>query len=177
MNTQNTAARRPSVVVVTGAANGIGRATSDMLVDDGHIVIGIDKDLRAPRHPRLRMLTGDVADVSILRDAAELAASFGDVVGWVNNVGVGCWKLPCEFEATDLKRVLDVNLLSIMMGTSVAADVLVPGSSVVNMSSIHAARAFQAGSVYAGTKAAIEAFSRGAARDLAPTLRVNVIRP
>ncbi|GAA0922854.1 SDR family NAD(P)-dependent oxidoreductase [Pseudonocardia zijingensis] len=187
------APRTPSadrVLVVTGGTRGIGAAVSRAAHARGYAVCaayaGDDaaaEQLRAEL-PGLVAVRADVADpvsVRSLLDAAEDA--FGPVTALVNNAGVtGRLGRFTEAPVETLRRVLDVNVLGVMLG---AQEVLrrweARGAAgrIVNISS----RAATSGSPgeyvhYAASKAAVETFTLGLAREVAERgIRVNGVAP
>ena len=73
--------------VVTGGAQGVGRAIAERLARDGHVVV---LDVAAPgwTHERVESVTGDAADEAVAERAADAAERAGALSGWVNNAAV-----------------------------------------------------------------------------------------
>lgn len=174
-----------SAVVVTGAANGIGEATARLLIQRDHLVIGMDRDQR-----RLSAVAGElgvqfvgiVGDVSRCDDhrrASAAAAERGRLVGWVNSAGIELPTTAHVLDETDMRQMIDVNLIGTLLGCSVAAEALRDrGGAIVNISSIHALAGFPESFVYAATKGGIEALTRQLAIEQAPHgVRCNSVRP
>ena len=113
------------------------------------------------------------------------AAALGPVTALVNNAGTtGRITRFAELDLATLRRVIDVNLVGCMLCSQEAVRRFSsarggPGGAIVNLSSVAA----QTGSPgeyvhYAATKAAIEAFTRGLAREVAAEgIRVNAVAP
>jgi NAD(P)-dependent dehydrogenase (short-subunit alcohol dehydrogenase family) len=186
----------PEVVVITGAARGIGAATALAAARQGDAVaVNYRQDAAAAEAVAARIradggralaVQADVArpeDVARLFDAT--AAALGPVTALVNNAGTT--GRITRFEGLDLatlRRVIEVNLVGCMLCSQEAVRRLStarggPGGAIVNLSSVAA----QTGSPgeyvhYAATKAAIEAFTRGLAREVASEgIRVNAVAP
>jgi short-subunit dehydrogenase len=117
---------RDSVVVVTGASSGIGRATAHAFARKG-----ADLVLAARRHHVLEragdecrnlgaevlVVPLDVTDEQSVRDLAGAAlARFGRIDVWVNNASVAVWGRVEEVPMEDFRRVVDVNLFGYVHG-------------------------------------------------------------
>jgi NAD(P)-dependent dehydrogenase (short-subunit alcohol dehydrogenase family) len=174
--------------VITGAASGIGRAIALRLAADG-IVVGVDLDeedldrlIRDCPDGRCRIVAGDVADRGVLERAADIADEGSTLIGWVNNAA-DFGRAPLHEMSDDLLgRAIDVNLLAAATGTAIALRHFLasggPGS-IVNISSIHASRAFIGGwAAYEMSKAGLEALTRSTAVEYGHRgIRANAVAP
>ncbi|MFE3603479.1 SDR family oxidoreductase [Streptomyces sp. NPDC059096] len=181
------------VTVVTGGSRGIGAATCLRLAADGH-----DLALAYVSHPEaaeetaaavraagarcatVRADTAEESDVERLFDTA--AAALGPVTGLVNNAGVtGPLGRLADARTEDLRRVLDVNLLGVLLCCRRAArEMTARGSgAIVNVSSAAATLGGPGDYVhYAASKAAVDALTVGLAKELGPDgVRVNAVAP
>lgn len=176
----------PYSIVVTGGGKGIGRAVVERLLADPacHVVI-LEHDKAATswadRHParsRLGVVEGDAGDASISETAADLAASSGSLVGWVNNAAMFRDALLHDAPA-DTVELIRLNLAPTVVGTSTAVrHFLASGTqgAIVNVSSHQASRPVRGALAYATAKAAIEGLTRAAAVDYGPQgIRVNAV--
>lgn len=172
--------------VVTGAADGIGRAIARRLAGNGWLVVGIDKDeaglgrLTSEFGSDVSCVVGDVADPSTSHIAGSTAAQLGTVLGWVNNAGIEIDQ-PAH-EATDeaIRRQIDVNLIGTMYGCAEAVRRMRDqgGGAIVSISSIQAVRGFPGAFAYASSKGAINAMTRQLAAEYGPSgIRVNSVLP
>src|ERR1043165_4706110 len=89
------------VVVVTGAAGGIGSAITTALVAAGHSVAAVDRDAaalaRLPASERIHPIMADLATKAGCREAvASALARFGRLEAVVNNAGIGMGSLRSE---------------------------------------------------------------------------------
>ncbi len=73
-------------IVITGASKGIGRATTDALVEDGWSVIGVARS--SPANFPGVFIEADLADREKTQDLAHDLIARGNVVGIVNNLGL-----------------------------------------------------------------------------------------
>jgi NAD(P)-dependent dehydrogenase (short-subunit alcohol dehydrogenase family) len=181
------------VVVITGAGRGIGAATALAAARQGYAVgvnylgdapaaAGVVERIRADGG-RALAVQADVAlpaEVSRLFDQATDA--LGPVTALVNNAGTtGRIGRFVELDLATLWRVIDVNLVGCMLCSQEALRRWAGGGGgvIVNVSSVAAATGSPGEYVhYAATKAAIEAFTRGLAREVARDgIRVNAVAP
>lgn len=173
------------VAVVTGAAQGIGEATSRLLVERGWLVVGLDRDepaleavsrsLGEAFHP----VVGDVTRRADHERARDAACARGALTGWVNNAGIERPTTARDLDEDDLRAVVGVNLVGTMLGCAVAVGVMRDrGGAIVNLSSIHALVGFPESFVYAATKGGIDALTRQLAVEEGPhRVRCNAVRP
>jgi NAD(P)-dependent dehydrogenase (short-subunit alcohol dehydrogenase family) len=174
------------VVVVTGAAKGIGRAICERLRDDGLSFVAVDVDqaslseAAASLGPGCIPLTGDIASWSTHERAADAAREAGELTGWVNNAGIDVVGAAHEVHEQTLRQALDVLQLGPMFGCSVAVRAMLPRrrGSIVNISSIQGAYAFPRYYAYQAAKAAVAMISRGIATDYGVYgIRCNAVLP
>jgi 3-oxoacyl-[acyl-carrier protein] reductase len=180
------------VALVTGGSRGIGAATAQALADAGADVAisyassaeradrAVD-DLRAVgvRGAAYRADQGDNVQIAALIN--DVVADFGHLDILVNNAGTPAGGL-IDDPASDhqaLDRQFIVNAGGVLATIRAAATVLREGGRIITVGSVLAARAgYQGVADYAAAKAAVTAYSKAAARDLAPRgITVNVVQP
>ncbi|MFJ9041660.1 SDR family oxidoreductase [Streptomyces sp. NPDC102406] len=185
-------APRPRTLV-TGGSRGIGAATALRLARDGHDVALSyvhDKDAAdrvaqavtaaGARCAVLRADTSREADVERMFDQA--ADRLGPLTGLVNNAGVTSALGPlAEASTDDLRRVVDVNVLGVLLCCRRAAqDMGAAGAgAIVNLSSAASTLGSPGDYVhYAASKAAVDTLTLGLAKELGPLgVRVNAVAP
>ena len=128
--------------VVTGAAQGIGRAIAAAFVAEGAQVLLADIDTeggaRAAAELGQQAFTADVSRKSeIERLFAHVTEDWGSLDILVNNAGVTHAAELDELTEDDFDRVFAINLKSALWATQTAARLMAPGSAVVNMSSVN----------------------------------------
>jgi NAD(P)-dependent dehydrogenase (short-subunit alcohol dehydrogenase family) len=174
------------VVVVTGAAKGIGRAICEQLSEAGQSVVAVDIDETALTEVAGALgsgcipVTGDIALWSTHERAVEAARAAGGLTGWVNNAGIDVAASAHEIDEQSLRRALDVLQLGPMFGCSLAVREMLPrrSGSIVNISSIQGAYAFPRYYAYQAAKAAVAMISKGIAVDYGPFgIRCNAVLP
>ena len=169
--------------VVTGAAQGIGRAIAEAFVAEGAEVLLVDINagqLAATAHELGQEgLVGDVSrKAEIERIFVAVAERWGGLDILVNNAGVTHAAELDDLTEDDFDRVFAINLKSALWATQSAARLMGPGSAIVNMSSVNAVLAIPNQIPYAISKGAIKQLTNVTALALAPKgIRVNAIGP
>jgi len=177
------------VAVVTGGASGIGRATAELFVAEGARVVVADVDgargeaVAAALGTAAAFKRTDVADAGDVQALVDFAvAAFGGLHVMVNNAGVS-GAMTARFlddDLADFHRVLDVNLLGVMLGSQRAARHMAAhgGGAIINTSSVAALKPGAGVMTYRASKAAVIQFSKSIALELAPHgIRVNCVAP
>jgi NAD(P)-dependent dehydrogenase (short-subunit alcohol dehydrogenase family) len=125
-----------SVVLVTGANRGIGKALAEGLLARGaaKVYAGV-RDPSSVTDPRLVPVALDVTDPA---QVAQAARELGDVEIVVNNAGIGRGGAPLSASLDDARAELEVNYLGIVTTTQAFAPVLAAngGGALVNMLSV-----------------------------------------
>lgn len=167
-----------SVVVVTGASAGVGRATAHAFAQ-----AGADVALIARRSDRLDdaaeeikalgraalPVPADVADADAVEAAAEMIESeLGPIDVWVNNAMVSVFAPLTEIAPADFRRVTEVTYLGYVYGTMSALKRMVPrdAGSIIQVGSALAYRGIPLQSAYCGAKHAIQGFTESARCEL-----------
>ncbi len=169
--------------LVTGAAQGIGKAIAAAFVAEGAQVLLTDRDAARLAETATELgQEGLVADVSqkaeIERIFARVAERWGALDVLVNNAGITHAAELDELTEEDFDRVLAINLKAALWGTQAAARMMGPGSAVINMSSVNAVLAIANQIPYAVSKGALKQLTNVTALALAPKgIRVNAIGP
>ncbi|MDG4829081.1 SDR family NAD(P)-dependent oxidoreductase [Solwaraspora sp. WMMD1047] len=169
---------RPSFVV-TGGAQGVGRAITARLARDGHVVV-LDVAERPSRwHASVTLVIGDAADPDSTREAAGRAAEAGPLVGWVNNAAIFRDAGLGDASATDVLELINANLAMAVTGCHTAVNHFLANQrdgAIVNVSSHQAQRPVRGALPYATAKAAIEGLTRAVAVDHGPDgIRTNAV--
>ncbi len=178
-------ARERGAAIVTGAAQGIGRAVAERLLRDGWRVLLADNDAEAGAEAEaaLRGLgeaTFVEADISreadVVRLMSEATRRYGRLGGLVNNAGIGIWKPLAQLAVEEWQKVLGVNLTGAFLCAKHAAPLL-DGGAIVNIASTRARMSEPDGEAYAASKGGLVALTHALAVSLGPRVRVNCISP
>jgi 3alpha(or 20beta)-hydroxysteroid dehydrogenase len=155
------------VIIVTGAAGGIGAATVEALRGGGATVIAADISGAVDR--RL-----DVADPT---SWAALVEPHERVDGLVNAAGVTDRARVGDVAQADWDRVMAINAAGALHGMQAVLDAMPSGGSIVNLCSL-AAFTGHYGAAYTASKWALRGLSRAASMELGPRgIRVNAVFP
>ncbi|WP_329033963.1 SDR family oxidoreductase [Streptomyces sp. NBC_01725] len=157
------------LVLVTGAASGIGRATAFAFAESGARIVAVDRDAEGVARtaemarligaPRAWAETVDVGDEQAMEKLAEKVASeCGTVDVLVNNAGIGLSGPFLDTTSEDWKKVLDVNLWGVIHGCRIFGGQMAArgqGGHIVNTASASAYQPSRALPAYSTSKAAV----------------------
>ncbi|OKK16979.1 short-chain dehydrogenase [Streptomyces sp. CB02488] len=180
------------LVLVTGAAGGIGRATAFAFAEAGARVVAVDRDAEgAARTAELARLIGapaawaetvDVSDEAAMEKLAEkVATEYGIVDVLVNNAGIGLSGSFLDTTVEDWKQVLDVNLWGVIHGCRLFGKQMAErgqGGHIVNTASAAAYQPSRALPAYSTSKAAVLMLSECLRAELAEkSIGVSAVCP
>lgn len=163
--------------LVTGAAQGIGRAVSDHLIAEGAAVVAADiADI--PAAPGMTPVRMDVTDADSVRAAIAAHPAIDVLVNCAGFVAVGD---ATECSVDDLDRSCAVNMRSILLTAQAVLPGMIDrgGGVIVNIASVvSTTKAASRRFAYAATKAAVLAMTRSIALDFVDRgIRCNSISP
>ena len=163
---------------MTGGARGIGRAIADDLARDHDLaitywhtpptssddVLSIQADLRQEETPN------QVIDAVLDR--------FGRLDVIVNNSGSIAPAAPHDYPMAELRAMFDLNVLAAQGILAAALPYLTDGAAIVSVSSVNAILPPKGAALFGASKAALELWTRGIAKELGPQgIRVNAVAP
>jgi len=166
------------VVVVTGAARGIGRAVAEKLAETGPIsVVGVDIAPELALSEHITPIQVDLTSPegpSLVRETVEAAGA--PLIGLVNNAGITRDARLVNMSDDHFAQVLEVNLGATFRLSAELAPLMSDGGSIVNIAS----RAYLGNFGqfnYSMSKGGVVGLTRALSLSLAPAVRVNAIAP
>jgi NAD(P)-dependent dehydrogenase (short-subunit alcohol dehydrogenase family) len=177
------------VAIITGAAGGIGAATTRLFVEEGASVMMVDLD-----EEQLAAVADDIGSDKVAIQAADVSDAdqvqayidatvdaFGGLDILFANAGTeGVVKPLTEVEDEEFQRVLDVNLKGAWYGIKYAAPRMLErgGGSIVLTSSVAGMIGAAGLGPYCSSKHAVNGLMKSAAQELGPQgIRVNTVNP
>ncbi len=181
------------VAIVTGGAQGIGRAIVEILLENGAQVAVVDIDADACERTTQEMVAkgarclavpGDVSDVAQMEQVIDKALRHLSRINiLVNNAGINTVRdrLPIhEYSLDDWQRILAVDLTGVFATSRVVVPAMLknPGGRIVNISSVAGLVPLRLQSGFVAAKAAVANLTRSMALELGPSgILVNAVAP
>ena len=178
--------------LVTGGAQGIGRAFAHALADAGASVAIVDVSLAKSEETAHELCAKGVDAVAIKADVTKpdevnamidsIMAKWGKLTIGVNNAGIGQWVPSEEMSESDWDRMLDINLKGVFLCAQAESRVMIPAGygKIINTASMsgHISNTPQRQAAYNTSKAGVLHLTRSLAAEWAPFgIRVNSISP
>ncbi|MBE9916703.1 SDR family oxidoreductase [Paenibacillus donghaensis] len=178
------------VVVVTGAAQGIGFGVAKVFAAKGALLVmgDLNADRGTAAAAAIRKEGGQAVfvpcdvrqeeDIKLLMKAAE--DEYGKIDVLINNAGVSRWKSPYELTVDEWDDILNTNARGCFLAAREAAKYMKKhgGGAVVNMASTRALMSEPDTEAYAASKGAIVALTHAMAVSFGPDgIRVNCVSP
>ena len=167
------------VVLLTGGTRGIGKGILDDLRQDHRVAYTWRSTPPGTAQTGTHAIRADLSNPSEAEDIiANVIHHFGQLDVIVNNAGaIGTSPLDTH-DPDNFRTQYDVNLGAPVALLAAALPHLKPGASVVNISSVNAVLPPMGAAIYGATKAALNLWTQGAAKELGPKgIRVNAIAP
>lgn len=172
-------------ILITRASTGIGRATAELFAERGWNVVAT---MRTPDNgAELSQLDHVVVERLDVTDSASITAAvaatvdrFGSIDALVNNAGYGAYG-PLEATSMEgIRRQSDTNVVGLLEVTKAVLPQMRAQQSgaIVNISSVGGKITLPLGTLYHGTKWAVEGLSESLSFELAPLgIRVKIVEP
>ena len=173
--------------LVTGAGVGIGQGIAIELGRQG-AAVAVHYARSEPAETLAALAAAGAQAVAVQADlgtrgepgrvVAEATAALGGLDLLVNNAGITLERAFADTDDDALEELIAVNWAAYLACARAALPHLASGDAIVNVGSIHGHAGLPNHAAYAGTKGAIEAWTRALAVDLAPDgIRVNCVAP
>ena len=172
-------------VFITGASTGIGRATAKYFQEKGWNVVATmrspEKETEFQQLERVLVTRLDVLERESIRKAVATAIEkFGKIDVLVNNAGYGAYGPLEAFPIENIRRQFDVNVIGLLEVTQEVLPHMRQNRDglILNISSVGGKMTFPLGSLYHGTKFAVEGISEALHYELEHFgVQVKVVEP
>lgn len=177
-------------ILITGASTGIGAETARLLAEGNTVFVHYFSSADAAqkvvadveeRGGKARLIRADLSNEGGCREmAASVAANTDKLDVLFNNAGALIQRAEAgEAQWGLMERIFALNTFSTMMVTSLCLPLLEKGENpcIINMSSVAIRHGAPTATIYGAAKAAVDSYTRGIARELAPSIRVNAVAP
>jgi len=177
-------------ILITGASTGLGAETAAWLAKGNTIFVHYNASAEAARNMvQIVKERGGVAhlvqaDLSKEEGCSKLFCDVRSVTDrldvLVNNAGSGFGRYGIsDIEWAVMLRIFALNTFAVMRITSLFVPLLEIGTNpcIVNITSVAARSGAPTATIYGAAKGAVDTFTRGSAKELAPRIRVNSIAP
>lgn len=175
-------------VIVTGAAQGIGRSVATHFAKAGAnvVIADLEHDLGVQLAGELQkegysaiFAETDVRSEESVTQLMEIAAArFGEIHILINNAGKGKWISPLELSLEDWDDIINTNLRSVFLCSREAAKRMNSGGAIINLASTRAVMSEPNSESYAATKGGILALTHALASSFSElNITVNSISP
>lgn len=173
---------RPRVMLITGAAGGIGRACVKLFTENGWRVIGVDRAEFGASFPADGLfIRADISVPEQIQGIYQQASTFTDSLdAVVNNASIQVNKPMLDISVEEWDLVMASNLRSAFLGVKLAYPLLKAGGggAIVNTSSVHAVATSVNITAYAASKGGLLALTRAMAIEFAhDNIRANAVLP
>jgi 3-oxoacyl-[acyl-carrier protein] reductase len=170
-----------SVMLITGARKGIGRALAENYIERGWRVIGCSRQESEYLHTNYRHFVLDVSDQDAVRAMmTSIRKGEGRLDALINNAGIASMNAALLTPLDSARRVIETNVLGTFLFCQEAARLMQKNKfgRIVNFTTVAVPFYLEGEAIYAASKAAVESLTRVLARELASNgITVNAIGP
>ena len=161
----------PFTALITGTSQGLGRALAEKLLADGWTVHGFARGTQTLSHERFRAHAVDVTDEAAVRAAVANVAEAGRIDLLVNNAGAASMNAFLLTPGAIAESLMRVNYLGTFHCLQAVGKVMVRqrAGHVVNVTTVAVPLSLEGEAAYVASKAAVEALTKVAAKELAPS--------
>ncbi|OUU13678.1 MAG: 3-oxoacyl-ACP reductase [Candidatus Endolissoclinum sp. TMED37] len=166
------------MILITGASKGIGNDICLRLIQNGHKVVGLSRDVS---NLNFESYSCDVSSYSELNAVAKkIKQKHKSLSALINVAGIASMNLALLTPPKITKDLIQTNLIGTIFCSQLFAPLIIKnnGGSIINFSTIAVPIGIKGESVYVASKAGVEGFSKSFAREMADfNITVNCISP
>lgn len=170
-----------SVMLITGARKGIGRALAETYTERGWRVIGCSRQESEYLHTNYRHFVLDVSDQDAVRAMmTSIRKEEGRLDALINNAGIASMNAALLTPLDSVRRIIETNVLGTFLFCQEAARLMQKNryGRIVNFTTVAVPFNLEGEAIYAASKAAVESLTRVLARELADNgITVNALGP
>jgi 3-oxoacyl-[acyl-carrier protein] reductase len=157
--------------LITGTSQGLGLALAERLLADGWIVHGFARGPQALTHERFTAHVVDITDEAAVRVAVASIAEAGRIDLLINNAGAASMNALLLTPAAVAERLMRVNYLGTFHCLQAVGKVMLRqrAGRIINLTTVAVPLSLEGEAAYVASKAAVEALTKVAARELAPS--------
>ncbi|UPM55447.1 SDR family NAD(P)-dependent oxidoreductase [Gottfriedia acidiceleris] len=176
--------------IVTGGANGIGKATVQKFLEQGAKVVFTDINHEAGQKTldEMKMISDTVVfiqhnvqlEADWIKVVNETKKQFGTIDILFNNAGIFSSKPVTEYETEEWNRLLSINVTGVFLGMKHTVPFMreQKGGSIINTSSVAGLKGSPNATLYGASKGAVRIMTKDLAKEVAADqIRVNSIHP
>ncbi len=148
-----------ATAIVTGSSSGIGKAISQMLLDEGYRVIGISRNKGSIEHPDFYPIACDLTRIETIESIKPELLALTDPTLLINAAGFGRFEPHEELNPETITAMIALNLTApILLANLLLRPLKKTQGSIVNITSIEATRHSKFSALYSATKAGLRSF-------------------
>ena len=157
--------------LITGTTQGLGRALAERLLADGWTVHGFARGPQELTHAHFTAHAVDVTDEAAVRSAVSTVAAAGRIDLLVNNAGVASMNALLLTPGSVADQLMRVNYLGTFHCLQAVGKVMVRqrAGRIINLTTVAVPLSLEGEAAYVASKAAVEALTKVAAKELAPS--------
>lgn len=172
-------------ILITGCSTGIGKVTAKYFAEKGWNVVATMRNAadgtELSKSDNILVTKLDVTDEASIKDAvAQTVEKFGQIDVLLNNAGYGIYGILEATPEQAIRKQFDVNVIGLLMVTKHALPYMRKAGKgiIINVSSIGGQMTFPLGTLYHGSKFAVEGMSEALSFELASIgIKVKLVEP
>lgn len=169
------------VVLITGAASGIGRATAELLIAQGYRVFGTSRTPKLHEGSTFPLLEMDVhSDESVLNGVQNVLTQAGRIDVLLNNAGTGLAGASEETRLSEARTVFETNFFGVMRVTNAVLPIMrkLRSGKIITMSSAGGFAGMPFRALYVASKFALEGYTESLRYEMKPFgISVSLVEP